>query len=608
MWERLVVDEIPPDSLASESPSGERLLEAKRATDEWAREQLRGSQDGAGQILDTISEGLQCTLHTVDDYTEAGRIFETINDRGRDLTVSERIKSYLIFRCEQLGERQLGRRVYETFGDVDAKISAVGSEADIETFLREHWRMFAGEPDAFGRDDKYASVPEKIKRDPAHASPQRDDEGVRKWIDAYLDSVNEVLSAFDYLRRAQRGEFDGPASAVERALLSNLRDLSVVGPERSVLALELATLARFGVSEKAVRITDLLETFCFRAYQVARTRRDAGRKAFRRAAVELYYGGRRAKYTEILGRKVRRTTRDSTQRDLVRLSDDSSGTQGDSYKRTYRRIEDAVGNYGPDEVVETKLRSRDVLAGSQPREGRGVLRQEQQLLYLLVKYNSLALEDDRYSVDDLQDGSVSLDRVWDRDFSEFTDETAQNYQLSRGQLGNYVFLPSAKTPAESLPYELKHSRYYADIDNPELVRELPNPQDSDWRRQEIERRTDEMVEFALDHWGVESGANVEVAEVDSDELSTETVEQRLRDTVRETFGTDNVSAPDGLETLPKVTVSARGEYKSTADERVCPDCGGHETVVREAAGTLSFECVCGERLARPLVSYHFESS
>ncbi len=607
MWERLVVDEIPPDSLTADSPSGERLLEAKRATDEWAREQLRGSQDGAGKILDTISEGLQCTLHTVDDYTEAGRIFETINDRGRDLTVSERIKSYLIFRCEQLGEQQLGRRVYETFGDVDAKISAVGSEADIETFLREHWRMFAGEPDAFGRDDKYASVPEKIKRDSTHASPQRDDEGVRKWIDAYLDSVNEVLSAFDYLRRAQRGEFDGPASSVERALLSNLRDLSVVGPEKSVLALELATLARFGVSEKTVQITDLLETFCFRAYQVARTRRDARRGTFRSAAVELYYTTRQKNTQKIFNKKNNQNyINDKKQMAFGQFTDINKEGKYNKHKKTYRKIEDAIGRYGSDEVFEKNLRRSDILSGSKNEEGWNGLRNRRQLLYLLFKFNKLEYNDNKFNIRDVKEKMVGLDQVWNRDLSVLTDEAAQNYRTSKDRLGNYVFLSAKQTPTESLPYELKYSRYYTGTDNPALVRQLPKPREGGWGRDEIDRRTDEIVEFALDYWDVQSGANVEVADINTDKMSTETVESRLREVVRENFDGGEMYAPDGLETLPKVTLNSREAYRTATTEQSCPACGEHRNVVKEREGVLSFNCVCGESLSRPLVSYHFD--
>src|SRR5690606_27373642 len=47
------------------------------------------------QLLKTLSENFQALSITVTDDNEAFTIFETLNDRGLDLTISDLLKNYL---------------------------------------------------------------------------------------------------------------------------------------------------------------------------------------------------------------------------------------------------------------------------------------------------------------------------------------------------------------------------------------------------------------------------------------------------------------------------------------------------------------------------------
>ncbi|MFB6186860.1 MAG: DUF262 domain-containing protein, partial [Halobacteriaceae archaeon] len=105
------------------TPSEEKLVEAAETINRRLYD-LLSSRDAdtlqekliyLDRLAKTLHEDFTATLHEVDSASEAGRIFEAINDRGRSLNTADKVKSYLVYRAT-LGDLSIDvTTIHETF-------------------------------------------------------------------------------------------------------------------------------------------------------------------------------------------------------------------------------------------------------------------------------------------------------------------------------------------------------------------------------------------------------------------------------------------------------------------------------------------------------------
>ncbi|MDO9460044.1 MAG: DUF262 domain-containing protein, partial [Alphaproteobacteria bacterium] len=105
--------------------------------------------------VDFLSERAKVILVQVPDQANAFTIFETLNDRGRDLAISDLLKNHLFYRAEnRLPE------VQAAWTSMLGALTAVDTDASIVDYIRHYWSSHYGatrERDLYGAIRKRTS-------------------------------------------------------------------------------------------------------------------------------------------------------------------------------------------------------------------------------------------------------------------------------------------------------------------------------------------------------------------------------------------------------------------------------------------------------------------
>lgn len=603
LFNRLIFRDVDAYNLSGELPAERNLIVAKRQLDDWIAELPDRYNQPSKEVIDTlvqiIEEYLTVTVHRVDDSSEAGRIFETINDRGKDLTIADKIKSYLIFVADRENKPALGDQVFTTFGEIVRRISAASttnSQSKVESFLKEHWRLFTGEA-LFERRNRYdyTEIHRKLKKQEQYASLSREGDELEAWIETYLESLQDCVDSYCILLNPDQ-ELRENSPNVRRQIRERIQQFDFVIQDSNITALFIAAHQRLGASSRFVHLLDLVEHFGFRAFEVCRANRDAKRTEFREIAYQLYYAGRlqEANAASNEGRKKP-------------YSDLNQGFKSACYS-----IENAIGAYGTERSFERNLARDDIIDGSLNDDGWNGFRVEDSILYFLLAFDSSLdhLGGSEYDLTDISDNNIDLEHIWPRDQDMVSPRNTFEHRRYRDSLGNFGFLPAADAEdAEGRSYEEKYRQFYKKPTSPSLLQILPDPTEVSWGAREIRNRTDEMVKFAKSRWPVETRAYVQVKV--SGDSDPEEIQAEVRTTVRDSFDGDWEGIPSEFVNLPRIDVDV-SEPDFNADYVIsCPVCGSTAMEVwkekSETGGSTTethYMCGCGEDLPHPSVSFY----
>lgn len=598
-YRRLVVQGLDPSSIDPEVPSQEKLVKAKKEILSWLEEYR---VDGHGdertdeeyyEVLKTlitiINTGFEVTKYEVDQTNEAGRIFEAVNDRGRSLTTTERIKSYLIYCAARLGDESLSLQVYEVFGDVVETVTRYGSESDLNRFITEHWRMFSGEHQ-YTRGSQYdeTDLHRRIKVVENHASLSRDDDDLIEWIEVYLESLEEASRAYQevmnpdlILDRYDEEEAD--------KIARYLKGVHQCAGKSNTAALLMASYLEFGVSDSFLKIVKLLEKFSFRAYQVARAQTDVRRSKMRDIAFKIAWTGRVSEAVDVFDKDISEI--------------DVYPNRETAVNEICRELENAIGNYAPDSQFLDSLLRRNVVDGPDDANWNG-FRNKDSIRYFLYEYELFLREEspegDFSSLPSFEEwqsqgsGGIQIEHIWAQNPEEDLSPEEQNEHDTYFQaLGNLALLsPGENKTGSNMSYEDKYDEVYEDS-NMAMIRELPSPEETSWRAEDIHDRGEKLANFALERWGMETGAYANVSQLqpeeDEDEVEREVIRQ-----IREDFG-----GIGSLNNLPMVEMGNSNLSGSWEEVNRCPECGGTQFEASLDDSSLNITCACGEPLPSP---------
>mgnify|MGYP001378684017 CR=1 FL=1 len=179
--------------------------------------------------VEFLSERAKVILVQVPDQANAFTIFETLNDRGRDLAISDLLKNYLFYRAEnRLAE------VQAAWTSMLGALTAVDTDASIVDYIRHYWSSLHG---ATRERDLYGAIRKRTSSKQAAVDLALGLEAGARRYAALLSSGHELWS--DY----------GPSTRNHIETINLLRMVQV----RPLL---LAILAKFSASEakKAFRL------------------------------------------------------------------------------------------------------------------------------------------------------------------------------------------------------------------------------------------------------------------------------------------------------------------------------------------------------------------
>ena len=146
---------VEPDGSA---PASHRLLFAARAaTQKWVRESTERANNPEEWLLDLrrfVDEGVRAVRIRVSDEADAYRLFETLNDRGLDLTIADLLKNFLLSRA---GERH--DSVIALWKRTIDGLLPFGGEELLPTYLRHYW---SSKHEVVRDKDLYRKIRERI--------------------------------------------------------------------------------------------------------------------------------------------------------------------------------------------------------------------------------------------------------------------------------------------------------------------------------------------------------------------------------------------------------------------------------------------------------------
>lgn len=298
---RFFVDKVLSDNPilgGSEISAHERLLGAKNHfLDYLARKEQELGVDYDQWLRDLhrkITSQLKVSLYNVEDSSEVGVIFEVMNNRGKPLSEMEKVKNYLLYLGSKLSlpDHDFAGEVNRTWANVFRSLMRAGlpGTGDEDQLLRVHWLM-AYDPDRRKWDgsksikDEFSLKRERYRND--HRQLLTD-------LVEYTRSLDNASVAYcDVIRPNREGAF----SSVDRNpdLREQLRaaseKLTRVRVVATFLPLLVATRLRCRQDEsRYLDMVRLCEVFAFRVYRLLEWRSYTGEPMIRRLAYQLYAG------------------------------------------------------------------------------------------------------------------------------------------------------------------------------------------------------------------------------------------------------------------------------------------------------------------------------
>ena len=539
------------------TPSGEKLIEASDTIEKRIEGWLGEKDDSKKlsnekpltilfQLSKVVNQRLKATVHPVEDAEEAGRMFEAVNDRGRDLNRADRIKSYLVYRVSHNETIDINpERIQSTFSVVYETLNEYLDDPEdiddeIERLIGAHWNIFAGESEIKepedeekisrleGRHQEVKQDIDQIKYSLYHASKKRDDSEVENWIKKYLESLKESAEIYR--------KFNGITNkAIYEDIIEELHDdvderrvrhSLYVAKEYGLsiyYSLLISVLQRFGDSEEIEDFLFDFETMVIRVYEVLGARRDAHRNEFESMSRALYWARNQKELEEVLGdshltEKIRKEIDEGTgygfngtEEDLQTVRENlRSWTKDYSTKKTEDDIVDRF---------ERRLATRN-LDGFNVAEWGG-LRSKQVKNYMMYRYVEIISDDEGRLPDktfiesDISEGTI--EHVWSGERPKNTSEslTEEEYTDLIDRIGNFAILSlSGNSSLGNEPYEKKWEKMYSDLKDSSIFREeFPDPKGErnneatrecggGWGADIIEWRSERIAEKLSDYWSI----------------------------------------------------------------------------------------------------------
>jgi len=530
----------------AESPSEQKLVQATRVInnrlDNFLREEqeVRERLNPLRRLARTLHKSFQATLHEVGNPSEAGRIFEAINDRGRSLNRADQIKSYLVYRAS-LGDVDMNiDNIHETFTRVyemlNEYVSSPGQvDSLVDRLIGHHWTMFAGEDkiessdSLVGRHEEAKEDIDQIKFAKYHAPKGVDEARVAEWIDAYCRSLIDAAEAYvEFLGVGDPSLY----KRLEKKLSSEVDNESIrnclYAIERfgysTTHSLSMALHIRFVGTEHYEPILRSLEKLVLRMFGIGGARRDTKRNDFESLARVLFWSGR-DDLTSVF-------PEDSSIPNGVESDQEEYGITGESEDadRLVELFEKWAYNYSFEGSGEDEKDTFKERLATQHLDGLGVagwggIRESELKNYMLYRYEveikSGGMKIKSYLGDGLNDFTV--EHVWpqtydDLEYPEDLDENGYKQYVER--LGNLaLLLKGENSSANNAEYEIKWDRVYEDArDGTKMVREeFPIPSSrrkngmegnaatqkgfDTWSTAVIEWRSQRMAETLANYWG-----------------------------------------------------------------------------------------------------------
>jgi hypothetical protein len=249
-----------------------------------------------------VTAGLGFLVYEVQSVAEVGVIFETLNERGRDLSDLEKTKNYLLYLARSIKDarsEQLAELINSSWADIFRNLASEADDAD-DQLLRAHW-LATVNPDRREwkriesikrRFDRSAYISGETRIIPVQSATQDQNDAWDRLVADLTDYVTTLRHCSFFLAEmfnpvAQFHNFDGHGSEVRRRSAALARS-GVVALYRPLLF--AARLKHASDGALYARLVDICERYSARVFVIRQRRANAGEARLLRLAFELYGG------------------------------------------------------------------------------------------------------------------------------------------------------------------------------------------------------------------------------------------------------------------------------------------------------------------------------
>lgn len=261
----------------------DKIANLKRILDE------NDFQSAMVELHNKITQRLKLGEQQVDDSTDVGVIFEVMNNRGKSLSELEKVKNYLLYVTSklQVDENDLCVRINATWSKIFETLMKAGlTSTDMENrLLRSHWLM------AFDPDRRNWDGSKSIK---SRFHLRRDSSEHRALLGELIDYVdslgNSVVAFCDAIAPTRSGAFGSFPRENRTEIVIWSEKLARTGARASFLPALMAARARHATDAAAyLAIVQAFELFEFRVFRWAGCRSHAGQTRLIRIGFDLFH-------------------------------------------------------------------------------------------------------------------------------------------------------------------------------------------------------------------------------------------------------------------------------------------------------------------------------
>ena len=279
-----------------------RLVDAhgyfRRHIEKRCAEKGAGAVDYLKSLYDAITRKLIFTWYTIDEEAEIGMTFELMNSRGKELSVLELLKNYLmhwIYRNVPQEQREgLTNRINKNWKDAYSNIGATKGKGWEDQCLRIAWILFCSHtPQNWSGYEGFkgdAYIPLRKFREPGGSGPSslKSKEETQAYLARFGDGLSLVSKHY-----AQIVAPSPKASLAE----DEYRWLTKIHNTGNIANfLPLMTAARIRLEERKdseegyIQLLQALECYAYRVFIFEEKRSNCGKSSFYRWADEVFKG------------------------------------------------------------------------------------------------------------------------------------------------------------------------------------------------------------------------------------------------------------------------------------------------------------------------------
>lgn len=542
-------------------------------------------------VANTVRKCFEITKYELHDKSEAGRFFQVINDRGKDIETWDRIRSLLVARCNEVKDNEYRERItneiYNTIGETLQTLTENTelNDSDIDDFFQYHWSIFSGNTRM--SSSKYDDVYDHMKSSDEHMSRKRSMDITKEWVELYLDSLRSCADSFKQMvvegELFEQNEGKSKISKGElREAQTRLESIILYGKKSATYAFLMAVHQSFeDIDERFLNIIRIFDSYVFRLYGGQEIGSSWSYESnIKKLAHAIYWIGleeHEGKVPEdVMGKN------NNAMSDLEGIHKDNN--LNEAYANACNHLELIVSKEGPDSLIRENLHSSGVHhdADSDAGEWNGFSGRKEMTFLLHIYDKHLGGKEYEEDMEFTRNkGIMEVEHIRpeveedDLENKEGTESEWDHIRSFQNKLGNLTLLtPQENKKVSDKDFEDKYRILYNNSPRFKITEEIGEMYDGniDWNKEKVDLRTDHMIEWILDWWSAGmSRAEVFVGpEVDLNETgvrSDKDIKSKIMEDVEDAeFGFIKTGKEEIGLYCPRVKITKKSSERIFANE------------------------------------------